>query len=92
MKKAFGLVLASALLVSVSAVAAEEMQGKIVDIDRASQSFTLADGTQLSLAAPQLSELAPGDHVLAAYEMKDGKKVVTSVTRDRAFDIESPGE
>ena len=92
MKKAFGFVVAAALLSSVSMAAAEETQGQIKEIDRANQSFTLADGTQLSLAAHQLAELAPGDHVLMSYEMKDGKKVVTAVTRDRAFDIQSPGE
>jgi hypothetical protein len=92
MKKAFGFVLAVALMLPISTMAAEETKGKIVSVDRAGESFTMADGTQLSLSAQQLSELAPGDNVLAAYEVQDGKKVVTTVTRDRAFDIESPGE
>lgn len=92
MKKAMGFVAAGALLVSVSAVSAEEMQGRIAYIDRAQSTFTLEDGTEVALSRDQLFDLAPGNHVLATYEMKDGKKVVTTITRDRAFDIESPGE
>jgi hypothetical protein len=92
MKKAMGFVMAGALLVSVSAVSAEELKGQIAYIDRAQSTFTLEDGTQVSLSRDQLFDFAPGTHVLATYEMKDGKKVVTTITRDRAFDIESPGE
>ena len=92
MKKAMGFVMAGALLVATSAVAAEEMQGRIAYIDRAHSSFTLEDGTEVSLSRDQLMDFAPGNHVLATYEMKDGKKVITAITRDRAFDIESPGE
>ena len=60
MKKVLGLALAMTLTFAMSAVAAQETQGQIMSIDRAGQSFTLADGTELSLAAQQLSELAPG--------------------------------
>ena len=91
MKKVLGLTLALTLAVAASA-AAEEMKSTVKSIDSMNQSFTLEDGTQLSLSGYGLIQLAPGDQVLAAYEMKDGKKVVTGVTRDRAFDIQSPGE
>jgi len=91
MKKVLGLTLALTLAVAASAVA-EEMKSTVKSIDSMNQSFTLEDGTQLSLSGYGLIQLAPGDQVLAAYEMKDGKKVVTGVTRDRAFDIQSPGE
>jgi len=91
MKKVLGLTLALTLAVAASA-AAEEMKSTVKSIDPMNQSFTLEDGTQLSLSGYGLIQLAPGDQVLAAYEMKDGKKVVTGVTRDRAFDIQSSGE
>ena len=91
MKKVLGLTLALTLAVAASA-AAEEMKTTVKSIDSTNQSFTLEDGTQVSLSGYGLIELSPGDHVLAAYEMKDGKKVVTGVTRDRAFDIQAPGE
>ena len=91
MKKVLGLTLALTLAVAASAVA-EEMKSTVKSIDSMNQSFTLEDGTQLSLSGYGLIQLSPGDQVLAAYEMKDGKKVITAVTRDRAFDIQSPGE
>jgi hypothetical protein len=92
MKKAMGFVAAGALLVSVSSVSAEEIKGQIAYVDRAQSTFTLEDGTVVALSRDQLFDFAPGNHVLATYEMKDGKKVVTTISRDRAFDIESPGE
>ena len=91
MKKVLGLTLAMTIAVAASA-AAEEMKSTVMSIDSTTQSFTLEDGTQLSLSGYGLIQLSPGDQVLAAYEMKDGKKVVTGVTRDRAFDIQAPGE
>ena len=91
MKKALGLTLALMLGLSMTA-AADEARGTVKSIDRMSNTFTLEDGTQLSLSGYGLVELSPGDKVLTGFEMKDGKKVVTGVTRDRAFDIESPGE
>ena len=91
MKKALGLALALTLGLSMAA-AAEETRSTVKSIDHMTNTFTLEDGTQLSLSGYGLTELAPGDKVLAGYEMKDGKKIVTGVTRDRAFDIESPGE
>ena len=91
MKKVLGLTLALTLTVAASA-AAEEMRSTVKSIDSMNQSFTLEDGTQLSLSGYGLTQLSPGDQVLAAHEMKDGKKVVTGVTRDRAFDIQSASE
>ena len=91
MKKVLGLTLALTLTVAASAMA-EEMRSTVKSIDSMHQSFTLEDGTQLSLSGYGITQLAPGDQVLASYEMKDGKKVVTAVTRDRAFDIQSTGE
>jgi hypothetical protein len=91
MRKVLGLTLALTLALSLTA-AAEETQGTVKWIDRASQSFTLADGTELFVSNYALAEITPGDQVRAAYEMKDGKKVVTELTRDRSSDIESPGE
>jgi hypothetical protein len=86
MKKALGLMLALALTLSVSAAAAEDTWGTVTSINP--ESFTLADGTQLSLSGQPLTELSLGDHVLVSYEMKDGKKVVTAVAPDRMYEIQ----
>jgi Cu/Ag efflux protein CusF len=80
MRKVLGLTLALMLGLSLSA-AAEEKQGKVKSIDRASQSFTLEDGTQLSVSDGTLSELQPGEQVRAAYEVKGGKNLVIEMNR-----------
>jgi Cu/Ag efflux protein CusF len=92
MKKALGLTLALMFGLSLSAAAAD-LQGTVTSIDRASQSFTLEDGTQLSVSDSMLSELTLGAKVQASYEMKDGKNVVIELNRlSIGIDsVESPG-
>ena len=79
MKKIMGLALALTLSLTLSAVAAEK-GGTVKTVDPATGTFTLEDGTQLSVSTGQVN-LQPGDQVLAAYETKDGKNVVTEVNR-----------
>jgi hypothetical protein len=80
MKKVLGLSLALVFALSLPAIAAEKL-GTVKSVDRASQSFTLEDGTQLSVSDGALAELAPGQKVRAAYEMKNGKNVVIELNR-----------
>ncbi len=80
MRKILGLTLASMLALSLFA-AADEVRGTVKSIDRANQSFTLEDGTQLSVSDSMLSELTPGNKVRAAYEMKGGKNVIIELHR-----------
>lgn len=80
MGKALGLTLALMFALSLSA-AAEEKQGTVKSIDRASQSFTFEDGTQLSVSDGALPELQPGEQVRAAYEVKGGKNLVIELNR-----------
>ena len=80
MMKALGLTLALVLSLALTA-AAEQGKGAIKSIDPADQSFTLEDGTTLSVSPGTLSDLAPGQKVEAVYETRDGKKVITNLYR-----------
>lgn len=82
MKKALGLALALTLTFTLAmSAAAEERRGTVKSIDWASQSFTLEDGTQLSVSDRVLSELRPGETVRAAYQTEGGKNVVIEMNR-----------
>ena len=80
MKKILGLTLALTLALSMSAVAAEK-GGTVKSIDPATNSFTLEDGTQLTVSQGTVIELAPGEKVRAAYEVKGGKNMVVEINR-----------
>jgi hypothetical protein len=80
MRKAFGLGLALVLSLSLTAFA-EEVTGKVTAIDRATGSFVLDDGTQLSASESQLADMAIGDEVKAAYEARGDAKFVTGMDR-----------
>ena len=80
MTKALGLTLALVLSLALTA-AAEQGKGTIKSIDPADQSFTLEDGTKLSVSPGTLSDLAPGEKVEAVYEVRGGKNVVTNLDR-----------
>lgn len=100
MKKTLGLALAMTLGLSLTAMAAEEMRGTIRSMDTNSHTIVLEDGTRLWVTEGQEATVAPGNYVQAAYESKDGKKVVTELHRqmglDGSFDplhsIQSPGD
>src|SRR5438552_11283855 len=80
MKKILGLTLALALALPLTAVAMEK-GGTVKSVDRASHTFTLEDGTQLSLGAGATGDVMPGEQVRASYEVKDGKNIVTDLDR-----------
>ena len=84
MKKIFGLTLALALTLPLSALAAEK-GGTVKSVDQANHTITLEDGTQLTLSTGGMTELAPGEQVRAAYEVQNGKNVVTELNRVTKF-------
>ena len=80
MKKVIGIVMALLLVFAVAGAWAEEIQGKIKAVDVAERAFSLEDGTQLWMAEGlPLDTLKEGASVKAAYEERDGKKIVTSI-------------
>jgi len=80
MKKVVGIVMALLLVFAVAGAWAEEIQGKIKAVDVAERAFSLEDGTQLWMAEGlPLDTLKEGASVKAAYEERDGKKIVTSI-------------
>ena len=99
MGKTLGLALALTLGLSLTA-AAEEMRGTIRSMDTHNHTIVLEDGTRLWVSEGQQAVVSPGDYVDAAYESKDGKKVVTTLDKhvgldgsaDPLLSIQSPGD
>jgi hypothetical protein len=80
MRKTLGLALAMTLGLSLSAMA-EETRGTIRSMDTGSHTIVLEDGTRLWVTEGQAATVEPGNYVEAAYESKDGKKIVTELQR-----------
>ena len=80
MKKAMGFALALTLGLALTA-AAEQTKGTVQAVDPQDRSIILDDGTRISVSGGQLSHITVGDSVLATYEMKGDKKVVTGLDR-----------
>lgn len=80
MKKAIAG-LAIALLVTFAVGArAEEIEGKIQQVDASQRTFTLEDGTQVRVAeGVSMESLKEGKTVKASYEERDGNKIATSL-------------
>ena len=99
MGKILGLALALTLGVSLTA-AAEEMRGTIRSMDTSNHTIVLEDGTRLWVSEGQQATLSPGNYVDAAYESKDGKKVVTILEKkvgldgstDPLLSVQAPGD
>jgi len=78
MKKVLGVALAMLLVVSAGGVWAGQVGGKIQKVDPADRIFVLEDGTQLWMAEGlSMDALKEGASVKAAYDERDGKKIVT---------------
>ncbi len=75
-------VLVAAVLTVVPTAWADNVQGKIKDVDPAGHSMTLEDGTQLTIpphVTVRRGELKPGASVKASYQEQNGQKVVTAI-------------
>ena len=87
MGKILGLALAMAMTLGLSLTAmAEETRGTIRSMDTSNHTIVLEDGTRLWVTEGQEATVSPGNYVEAAYESKDGKKVVTDLQRRIGLD------
>jgi hypothetical protein len=76
--KTLGLALTLLLTLAVAGAWAADLEGKIQQVNTADRMIVLDDGTQLYLAEGlQMDTLREGARVKAAYEEREGKKVVT---------------
>jgi Protein of unknown function (DUF1344) len=99
MVKTLGLALAMTLGLSLTAMA-EETRGTIRSMDTGNHSIVLEDGTRLWVTEGQEATVSPGNYVQAAYQSKDGKKVVIELERrvgldgstDPLLSIQAPGD
>ena len=61
---------------------AKMVEGKVMTVDPSGKSVTLDDGTKLTIpdgAKFSRADLKPGAAVKAAYEEKDGQKILTNL-------------
>ncbi|HEV8310372.1 MAG TPA: DUF1344 domain-containing protein [Methylomirabilota bacterium] len=78
MRTILGVALALVLALSVTAVWAAEIEGKIQSVDPNDRVVVLEDGTKLWLAEGlSMDTLKPGAKVKASYEERDGKNITT---------------
>ena len=82
MRKLLTALSGAALLLAVGIANAEDVQGTIKEINISEAWVLLEDGTQYILAeGVAMEELKPGDEVTVSYEMKEGKKVATALSK-----------
>ena len=73
------LVIAPAVMAQT---AAKSIEGKVMAVDPSGKSLTLDDGTKLMIPETvkfSRADLKPGAAVKAAYEEKDGQKILTNL-------------
>jgi Cu/Ag efflux protein CusF len=74
------LVVAPVMAQQAPASGAKTIEGKVMAVDPAGKSVTLDDGTKLTIpdsVKVSNADLKPGAAVKAAYEEKDGQKILT---------------
>ena len=80
MRIVLAVVLAAAVSFAVVTAWAEEVQGKVQQVNAAERMIVLEDGTQIWVAEGlPLENLKEGVTVKASYEERDGKKVATMI-------------
>jgi hypothetical protein len=81
MTRALAVLAALLLVVSVASAAGNEIEGKVKSYDKATNTLTLEDGTQITVpASVKVDEkVKAGAMVKAAFEEKDGKKTATAI-------------
>ena len=80
MRKIVGVALAFTLALSLTAAAADTLEGKVQSIDQGDRVLVLEDGTKVWLAEGLgMDQIKEGATVKASYEMRDGKPVATSI-------------
>lgn len=76
------LVVAPVMAQQAPAGGAKTIEGKVMAVDPSGKSLTLDDGTKLSIPESvkfSRADLKPGAAVKAAYEEKDGQKILTNL-------------
>jgi Cu/Ag efflux protein CusF len=66
----------------VAQTAAKSIEGKVMAVDPSGKSLTLDDGTKLTIPESvkfSKADLKPGAAVKAAYEERDGQKILTTL-------------
>jgi hypothetical protein len=69
-------------VVMAQTAAAKTIEGKVMTVDPGGKSLTLDDGTKLTIPETvkfSRADLKPGAAVKAAYEEKDGQKILTNL-------------
>ncbi len=83
MKKILASLCALAFALTLGLANAEDAKGVIEQISPDNSWFTLKDGTKFTLAeGADMADIKAGDQVTVSYEMKDGQKVATEVSKD----------
>ena len=71
-----------ALLLAVGIANAEDAKGVVKEINITEAWVLLEDGTRFVLAeGVTIEEMKAGDEVVVTYEMKEGKKIATEVSK-----------
>ena len=80
MRKLFGLLVVTVLVLSAAGVWAGEIEGKVSSVDQAGRTIVLDNGTTLSVVeGVSIDTLREGSEVKVSYEEQDGKNVATSI-------------
>jgi hypothetical protein len=80
MRKLFGLLVVTVLVLSAAGVCAGEIEGKVSSVDQAGRTIVLDNGTTLSVVeGVSIDTLREGSEVKVSYEEQDGKNVATSI-------------
>jgi len=75
-----GALVVAPVMAQQAPAAGKMIEGKVMSVDPSGKSLTLDDGTKLTIpdsVKVSKTDLKPGAAVKAAYEEKDGQKVLT---------------
>lgn len=75
-------VLGALVVAPVATAQSKTIEGKVTAVDPAGKSLTLDDGTKLMITDAvkfNKADLKPGAAVKAAYEVKDGQNILTTL-------------
>jgi len=75
-------VLGALVVAPVAMAQSKTIEGKVMAVDPAGKSLTLDDGTKLTIPESvkfNRADLKPGAAVKAAYEVKDGQNILTTL-------------
>jgi Cu/Ag efflux protein CusF len=75
---------AAAIALSATCAAAEEISGRVLEIDREAQTLTLDNGATFTISEEvSLEGLTAGQEVTVTFEQRDADKVATEIGRPK---------